>query len=547
MAKIISTIKAVLTRIIFSAHSLIAVWHVTNLKHEKIYWTLCAPLLLLLFEGIFTIMIKKTQEWRWFCPSVFLYLSSIVPAIWLLELDKVTHRRQFMTSNNSNNNTGNFTLSGCLLTTTSTIVDTSNISGIAPVANLLDQVGIRNVGSITLNTLTTLIEQFLMLILIVGRWLLPKGDLTRDQLSQLLLVYIGTAADIIEFFDSYKDDSIASVDFLVYLTLGIWSWSLMQFTIVLSATRGRRPRGSGSHSKEEQADCCQSCCCGIDVWGIVLNVILQDAPFLTFRLLIIFHYNIINYMNVFFTSEFFLFLVSTLKLKLFLWPGKNSLVIILQLYRLYVVNAEFWKNRRESRMAKARQFQSRRKVQDADQNSIYMISNERGGDVKKKIKKAKDKDYAEHEAAHSKKKKDKKDKKKRKRKDTGYSTASSQNLYSTKASGTDKETRRKDKKGKKSKRNCSTSPSDCDLGKKQKRGKSGDKSDKKKSRKIDAVVEESSSSSSSSSSDSSNSTLPSYEVIDEKKARRRKRRGSSSDTSSGDSSSDSSSSSSSDS
>ena len=43
-----------------------------------------------------------------------------------------------------------------------------------------------------------------MLILIIGRWLLPKGDLTRDQLSQLLLVYIGTAADIIEFFDSFK-------------------------------------------------------------------------------------------------------------------------------------------------------------------------------------------------------------------------------------------------------------------------------------------------------------------------------------------------------
>jgi hypothetical protein len=36
-----------------------------------------------------------------------------------------------------------------------------------------------------------LIEQFLMLILIIGRWMLPKGDLTRDQLSQLLLVYIG--------------------------------------------------------------------------------------------------------------------------------------------------------------------------------------------------------------------------------------------------------------------------------------------------------------------------------------------------------------------
>ena len=54
------------------------------------------------------------------------------------------------------------------------------------------------------DTLVMLIEQALMLILIIGRWMLPKGDLTRDQLAQLLLVFIGTAADILEFFDSFK-------------------------------------------------------------------------------------------------------------------------------------------------------------------------------------------------------------------------------------------------------------------------------------------------------------------------------------------------------
>ena len=58
--------------------------------------------------------------------------------------------------------------------------------------------------NLSAETWATVIEQFLMLILIIGRWLLPKGDLTREQLSQLLLVYIGTAADIIEFFDSFK-------------------------------------------------------------------------------------------------------------------------------------------------------------------------------------------------------------------------------------------------------------------------------------------------------------------------------------------------------
>ena len=30
----------------------------------------------------------------------------------------------------------------------------------------------------------------------MGRWLLPRGELTRDQLSTLLLVYVANAADI---------------------------------------------------------------------------------------------------------------------------------------------------------------------------------------------------------------------------------------------------------------------------------------------------------------------------------------------------------------
>lgn len=65
MTKIISTFKAILTRLIFSAHSLIAIWQVTAYKKDIIYWALCGPLVLLLMEGIFTLMIKKTQEWRW--------------------------------------------------------------------------------------------------------------------------------------------------------------------------------------------------------------------------------------------------------------------------------------------------------------------------------------------------------------------------------------------------------------------------------------------------------------------------------------------------
>jgi hypothetical protein len=52
------------------------------------------------------------------------------------------------------------------------------------------------------------LEQFLLLMLIVGRWILPKGSISHDQLSQLLLVYVGTAADIVEFYEAFSEDEV---------------------------------------------------------------------------------------------------------------------------------------------------------------------------------------------------------------------------------------------------------------------------------------------------------------------------------------------------
>ena len=37
-----------------------------------------------------------------------------------------------------------------------------------------------------------------------------KGKLSHDQLSQLLLIYIGTAADIVEFFDAFKEKEVTN-------------------------------------------------------------------------------------------------------------------------------------------------------------------------------------------------------------------------------------------------------------------------------------------------------------------------------------------------
>lgn len=117
-----------------------------------------------------------------FCPSVFIYLSSVVPAIWLLELDKIERRLRFQEE------TGNLNL---------TAIDLKKLDKLLGVQIKLPDI------QVDPSTWITLIEQFLMLVLIVGRWMLPKGDLTRDQLSQLLLVYIGSYVKT--FYNIYFD------------------------------------------------------------------------------------------------------------------------------------------------------------------------------------------------------------------------------------------------------------------------------------------------------------------------------------------------------
>lgn len=68
MAKLIATIKAIITRLMFGAHGFIAIWQVTQFKKNPFYWYLSVPMLLLFFEGIFTLTIKKNQEWKWYVP-----------------------------------------------------------------------------------------------------------------------------------------------------------------------------------------------------------------------------------------------------------------------------------------------------------------------------------------------------------------------------------------------------------------------------------------------------------------------------------------------
>lgn len=153
------------------------------------------------------------------------------------------------------------------------------------------------------------------------------------------------AADIVEFFEAFKEPEVRYNMILIVIILSIWSWSLLQFTLVLTGARKTRG-GAGTTKKkkkkkkrvhrpdpakyyidpeaamvEEEEDevCCKCCpCCSTDICAITITIILQDGPFLVLRLVLIFHYKVVSYMNIFFTC-------------------KNALVTILQFYRIMVL------------------------------------------------------------------------------------------------------------------------------------------------------------------------------------------------------------------
>ena len=175
------------------------------------------------------------------------------------------------------------------------------------------------------------------------------------------------AADIIELFEAFKENAVMYNWDLTIVILSLWTASLLQFTFVVGSsktaqsspvydrktgdsaivssrneTRGQRQAWSENSSDRERSassnrrrSCCSGsgcccCCCTADAVSILTSITLQDGPFLVLRMLLIFRYNVLSYTNIFFTS-------------------KNTLVILLQVYRLTVLYCERQNKKRNRR------------------------------------------------------------------------------------------------------------------------------------------------------------------------------------------------------
>ncbi|XP_051280868.1 transmembrane protein 26 [Dicentrarchus labrax] len=295
MCHILNVLLALLSRFLFAVHGVVTVWRVVAVKEEPLYWLLLTGVALLGVEMAITLKCTQNAEWKWFSPMVFLYLSTVIPSIWFLELSLLQSK---LPVNNS---------SGPELHLLAHIPITASIVGLDPedwVAGL---------------------EQTMLIVLVLGRWLMPKGDMSRDQLSQLLMVYVGLGADILDIFDTFKEPEVKTNRAVVISGLALFSWALMQFPLVLTQTQP--PKGESPARNLGGLSCCPGApsafasCCSSEVWSLLLTVGLQDGPFLLYRLFLMIQEQVLNQLMIFFTC-------------------KNILIVLLELYRIFVVQCE---------------------------------------------------------------------------------------------------------------------------------------------------------------------------------------------------------------
>ncbi|XP_076616274.1 transmembrane protein 26-like [Chaetodon auriga] len=288
-------ICAVVTRSLFILISLIGVWRVVWVKNNGLYWFLTILYLPLVAEMILTLRRRRGNDYKWFSPAIFLFLISIIPSLWILEL----HHQENKSSD-----------SMCEKLDSSESIKSlfrlwrNSTNGSEPPEGIP--------SSVCANDWILALHQILLILLILGKWLLPAaGELTRDQLSQLLLIFVGTAADILEFTSETLSDINDSSPAMVYIILAVWTWSMLQFPLHLSVI------GASSEDLSEPAPSLLSHL-RTDIWSTVEALFIQDGPFLLVRLTVMIYFNVVHQMLIFFAI-------------------KNFLVVILNIYRLSVL------------------------------------------------------------------------------------------------------------------------------------------------------------------------------------------------------------------
>ncbi|KAK3091879.1 hypothetical protein FSP39_023385 [Pinctada imbricata] len=283
-----------------------AVWRVTVSWDNDKFWLMTLGNILISAEGQYTIIKNKGIEWKWFCPCFLVYLLTTLPTIWLLQISQMSNYLQLLENYDSiPADTSNGTL---LFMTNTSIPSLSSLRE--------EDFGFSDLTNFGANTWSIIVEESLVYLIVLSRWLLPRGEVTREALSDLLLDYLAIASDIMELFALFDVDKIRAKPNVTYAILTIWSISFFQFVPVMIHRRiflkVRSPvyyfqwiaLGCGEHFSE--------------IFYLSMGIILQDGPFLVLRLWIILYLDVLTYSLMFFVV-------------------KNIAVILLLVYKLSIL------------------------------------------------------------------------------------------------------------------------------------------------------------------------------------------------------------------
>ncbi|KAG2458784.1 TMM26 protein, partial [Polypterus senegalus] len=162
------------------------------------------------------------------------------------------------------------------------------------------------------------IEQSMMLVLVIGRWLMPSAGMTSEQLYQLLLMDSGLGADILDLIDAFKESGVEISRNVRIIGLTVFSWSLMQFPLAL--TQANDPQDSDSdedasayvtdkQSVVSRARKFFKSCMSGEMWSLFIIIGMQDGPSLVFRMYLLIQEKVRSQMMIFFIGKHFISIV----------------------------------------------------------------------------------------------------------------------------------------------------------------------------------------------------------------------------------------------
>jgi len=134
-------------------------------------------------------------------------------------------------------------------------------------------------------------------------------------------VYISIASDCMELFVLFEEEQVRKNRTITYAALIVWSLSLLQFTIALTATKMSRKRVATVDFEDNQNQknlSMRERLFRTEIWSLLISILLMDGPFLSLRLYCLIVFRILSYGILFFSF-------------------KNLLMIGLLIYRMVIV------------------------------------------------------------------------------------------------------------------------------------------------------------------------------------------------------------------